>query len=100
LDFWNAPASTAACELGALAGRKSALLLLVTLANDGRNCTAATVPASHTTTTRPPEPDREPADRGEHRAYSAGPVAVLVAGIHRRPLVGRAHARISLGRHV
>ena len=44
-------ASTAACSLGALAGRNVELLLLVTLASDGSCVTAPKAAAIHTRTT-------------------------------------------------
>ena len=45
----NGAARSAACWLGALAGRKLALLPCVTLASDGRKRGTATVASTHTT---------------------------------------------------
>ena len=47
----NGLARSTACWLGALAGRKLALLPCVTLASDGRKRGTANVASTHTTTT-------------------------------------------------
>ena len=47
----NGAASTAACSLGALAGRNLVLLPWVTLDSDGRSVTAATAAATQAATT-------------------------------------------------
>src|SRR5580693_5915173 len=51
LEDPNGAASFAACSLGALAGRKLALLPWVTLASEGRKCGTRPAATSHATTT-------------------------------------------------
>ena len=48
---WNGVASRAACRLGLLAGSRSVLFCLATLASDGKNRLARTVAATQAATT-------------------------------------------------
>ena len=67
VDPPSGAASFRACSLGALAGRKFALLPWVTLDNDGRARGTATAAMTHATSDEPPEFDREGTDAPEGR---------------------------------